>query len=90
MLDYRRLTVLGCIDIAIGVGVWALTGSAAIGLALILAGVAVLVFAAVRAARTSDPETARRNEAADAQREAGRTAAETENLEDRGPSTGGQ
>lgn len=89
MTDNPRLVAFGIADIAIGAGVWAVTGSAMVGLALILAGLAVLVVAAVRGERTTpDPEQARRNQEADAEREAGRTSAETENLEDRGHSHG--
>ncbi len=89
MTDNPMLVAFGIADIAIGVVVWIVTGSTTIGVALILAGLAILVVAAVRTERTTpDPEQARRNQQADAEREAGRTSAETENLEDRGHSHG--
>lgn len=89
MTDNPRLVAFGIADIAVGAVVWAVAGTATVGLALILAGLAVLVVAAVRGERSSpDPEQALRNEQADAEREAGRTNAETENLEDRGHSHG--
>lgn len=89
MTDNPRLFAFGIADIAIGAVMWVVTGSATLGLALILAGLAVLVVAAVRSAGTPpDPDQARRNQQADEEREAGRTSAETENLEDRGHSHG--
>lgn len=89
MTDNPRLVAFGLADIAIGAVLWVVTDSATVGLALILAGVAVLVVAAVRSGGTPpDPDQARRNEQADEEREAGRTNAETQNLEDRGQSHG--
>lgn len=89
MTDNPRLVAFGIADIAVGAVAWAVAGTATVGMALILAGLAVLVVAAVRNQRSSpDPEQALRNEPADAEREAGRTNAETENREGRGHSHG--
>lgn len=84
----RILTIFGIADIAVGVAVWAATGNALVGIAIVLVGIALLIVPAVRVQRPDEPEDALANERADQQRLHDETAATAENVEGRPPPTG--
>lgn len=44
----RLLTAFGILDIAVGIGVWAATGNALVGIVIIVAGILLLVVPAMR------------------------------------------
>lgn len=88
-MNTRLLTAFGVVDIVIGVAVWIVFDTAGVGVALIGAGLAVLVVAAVKDRGGQDPDRALRNEQADQQRRDGETSAGVESAEDRPPPTGG-
>lgn len=50
----RLLTAFGILDIAVGIGVWAATGNALVGIVIILVGIVLLVVPVVRV-RQPDP-----------------------------------
>lgn len=103
MTTTRLLTVFGIADIAVGIAVWAATGNALVGIAILVVGVALLVAPAVRAqppdaseippsgqsmGRASKTEGALDKARAEEQRLHDETAAEIENVEERPPPTG--
>jgi fatty acid desaturase len=88
MATNRTLAAFGIAGIAIGIAVWAATGSPAIGIAVVLVGIGILVVPALRVQRPDDPEEALDNDRAERHRREDETHAVAENVEDRPPPTG--